>query len=70
MINSESIATMKNGVRILNFARGELAVNADILNALESGKVAAYVTDFAADELIGKEGVVVLPHLGLSLIHI
>ena len=66
MINSESIATMKNGVRILNFARGELAVNADILNALESGKVAAYVTDFAADELIGKEGVVVLPHLGAS----
>ncbi len=66
MVNSESIATMKNGVRILNFARGELVVSEDILAALESGKVAAYVTDFPSDSLIGKEGVVALPHLGAS----
>ncbi len=66
MVNSESIATMKNGVRIMNFARGELVVSEDILAALESGKVAAYVTDFPSDEMIGKEGVVALPHLGAS----
>lgn len=66
MINSESIATMKSGVRILNFARGELVVTEDILGALDSGKVAAYVTDFASAELIGKDGVIVLPHLGAS----
>lgn len=66
MINSESIATMKSGVRILNFARGELVVTEDILSALDSGKVAAYVTDFASAELIGKDGVIVLPHLGAS----
>ena len=66
MINSESIATMKSGVRILNFARGELVVNDDILTALENGKVAAYVTDFPSDALIGKEGVIALPHLGAS----
>lgn len=66
MINSESIATMKSGVRILNFARGELVVTEDILSALSSGKVAAYVTDFASADLIGREGVVVLPHLGAS----
>ena len=66
MINSESIATMKSGVRILNFARGELVVTEDILSALGSGKVAAYVTDFASADLIGKDGVIVLPHLGAS----
>lgn len=66
MVNSESIATMKNGVRIMNFARGELVVSEDILAALGSGKVAAYVTDFPSDEMIGKEGVVALPHLGAS----
>lgn len=65
-INSESIAMMKDGVRILNFARGDLVDSADMLAALDGGKVAAYVTDFPSDELIGADGVVCIPHLGAS----
>ena len=66
MINTESISTMKHGVRILNFARGGLVVNADILAAIDEGKVACYVTDFPSAELIGQKNVVVIPHLGAS----
>lgn len=66
MINADTIAKMKDGVRILNFARGELVKGADIAAALESGKVAAYVTDFPSDEVIGLPGVTALPHLGAS----
>ncbi len=66
MVNAESIAKMKDGVRLLNFARGELMNTADVLAALESGKVAAYATDFASKELIGTKGVLVTPHLGAS----
>ncbi len=65
-INSESIAMMKDGVRILNFARGDLVDSADMLAALDGGKVAAYVTDFPSDEFIGADGVVCIPHLGAS----
>ena len=66
MIRAESIAHMKDGVRILNFARGDLVVAADILAALQSGKIAAYATDFPTEELLGAEGVIVTPHLGAS----
>ncbi len=66
MINEETIAKMKDSVRILNFARGELVKGADIAKAIESGKVAAYVTDFPSDEVIGLDGVTALPHLGAS----
>ncbi|MBC8611693.1 D-3-phosphoglycerate dehydrogenase [uncultured Ruminococcus sp.] len=66
MINSESIAMMKNGVRLLNFARGELVDSADILEALDEKKVSCYVTDFVTDEQIGHPGVVAFPHLGAS----
>ena len=66
MINAETIGKMKDGVRILNFARGELVVGADMAAAIESGKVAAYVTDFPSDEVIGLENVTALPHLGAS----
>ncbi len=66
LINAEAIAKMKDGVRILNFARGGLVDNAALLAALESGKVASYVTDFPSDELIGTEGVIAIPHLGAS----
>ena len=65
MINAESIATMKDGVRILNFSRGGLVNTADMKAALESGKVASYVTDFPAG-LIGVQNVVAIPHLGAS----
>ena len=66
MICGESIAIMKDGVRILNFARGELVSNKDIVSALSSGKVACYVTDFPNEEVLGVEGVIAVPHLGAS----
>mgnify|MGYP004642138079 FL=1 len=66
MINASSIATMKNGVRLLNFARGELVVTEDLLEAVEQKKISCYVTDFPADEMIGQENIVALPHLGAS----
>ncbi len=66
LINKDTIANMKDGVRILNFARGGLVNDADIIAALESGKVASYVTDFPTDALIGVDGVIAIPHLGAS----
>ena len=66
MINAAAIKNMKNGVRIINIARGGLVNNTDILAALESGKVSCLVTDFAAEELLNKENVICLPHLGAS----
>ncbi len=65
-INKEKINMMKNGVKILNFARGELVVNADIIAALETGKVATYVTDFPDEELLKAKNVIAIPHLGAS----
>lgn len=66
MINKDTISLMKNGVRILNFARAGLVNSADIKAALESGKVAAYVTDFPTDEVLDVDGVIAIPHLGAS----
>ncbi len=65
-INAESIAAMKDGVRILNFARGDLVNTADIKAALADGNVAAYVTDFPNDDLLDVSGVTAIPHLGAS----
>ena len=66
MIGAEAVSKMKDGVRILNFARGGLVVTPDVLAALESGKVACYATDFPDESLFGKEGVIAVPHLGAS----
>ena len=66
MINKETIAKMKDGVRILNFARADLVNADDLKEALASGKVAAYVTDFPTEEVINVPGVVAIPHLGAS----
>jgi D-3-phosphoglycerate dehydrogenase len=66
MINNNTINTMKNTVRVLNFARGDLANSADVVEALENGRMAAYVTDFPNAELIGVDGVIAIPHLGAS----
>ncbi|MEE0264294.1 MAG: 3-phosphoglycerate dehydrogenase family protein [Acutalibacteraceae bacterium] len=66
IICAENIAKMKDGVRILNYSRADLCNSADVIAALESGKVASYVTDFATDELLGVDGVVAMPHLGAS----
>lgn len=65
-INADAISTMKDGVRILNFARAELVNDTDIINSLSAEKVACYVTDFPNDPLIGVEGVITIPHLGAS----
>lgn len=65
-VNEESIAKMKDGVRILNYARGELVDSDAIIKALEDGKVASYVVDFPDDKVLGVEGVIAIPHLGAS----
>lgn len=66
MINAESFGLMKDGVVFLNFARDKLVNESDLLAALESGKVKKYVTDFPNDTVLGKPGVLALPHLGAS----
>ena len=65
-INAGVIRKMKDGVVIVNCARGELVDNADIIKAVESGKVARYVVDFPTDEIIGVNNIVCFPHLGAS----
>ncbi len=65
-VNKETLALCKDGVRILNFARGGLVNSDAVIEALGSGKCAAYVVDFPSDEIIGVEGVTALPHLGAS----
>ena len=65
-INAAAFAQMKDGVRILNFSRDALVNSADMLAALESGKVACYVVDFPTEEMLGVENVVAIPHLGAS----
>ena len=66
MINAEAISKMRDGVKLINLSRGELCVNADIIAAVKSGKISAYITDFAAPELMNVKGVTVMPHLGAS----
>lgn len=66
MINAESIAMMKDGVKIINLSRADLVNAADLKAALESGKVSAYVTDFPTEDILGVKGVVAIPHLGAS----
>ena len=66
MFNEELFAAMKDGAVVLNFSRDKLVKDADLLAALESGKISQYVTDFPNDALVGKAGVVLLPHLGAS----
>ena len=66
MISADAIGKMKDGVRLLNFARADLVDEASLLSALESGKVSAYATDFATDALLCTPGVIAIPHLGAS----
>lgn len=66
VVGKETLAMAKDGVRVLNFARGGLVDNAAIVEALKSGKCAAYATDFPTDEMLGLDGVIALPHLGAS----
>lgn len=66
MINKESLAKCKDGVRILNFARNELVDVEAVKAGLESGKVSYYATDFPNENTVGVEGIITLPHLGAS----
>ncbi|MEG2053306.1 MAG: phosphoglycerate dehydrogenase [Oscillospiraceae bacterium] len=66
MINKEAIDQMVDGVRILNFARGELVDTQSILDGVASKKVACYVTDFPNEQMLNVENVIAIPHLGAS----
>lgn len=66
IINKEAVSKMKNGVTIINCARGELVDNDAVIEGLKSGKIAKYVTDFPCEELVGVKNVITIPHLGAS----
>ena len=65
-INKEKFRMMKDGVRIMNFARGGLVDTESLREAIASGKVARYVTDFPDEEMLQMENVISIPHLGAS----
>ena len=65
-LNEKAFGIMKDGVRILNLARADLVNTDDLKAALESGKVASYVTDFPTEDTVGVKGIVAIPHLGAS----
>jgi len=65
-INRDKIMMMKDGVRILNFARGGLINKKDMKEALESGKVKSYITDFPDEDVLEMKNVIAIPHLGAS----
>ena len=66
MIDADAIAAMKRGVRVINLARGEIVDDEAILAALDTGKVAVYVTDFPNNRLLTAPHVIAMPHLGAS----
>ncbi|MGM9552077.1 MAG: phosphoglycerate dehydrogenase [Clostridia bacterium] len=66
MINAQALAKCKEGVRILNLSRADLVDSAAIKEALLSGKVKKYLTDFPTEETVGVENIITLPHLGAS----
>ncbi len=66
MFNADLFRKVKPGVRLLNFSRAELVDTESVIKALEDGTVSEYVTDFATEELLKCEKVVVMPHLGAS----
>jgi D-3-phosphoglycerate dehydrogenase len=65
-INENVLQSMKDGVRVINLSRGDLVNNADMAKALESGKVACYLTDFPTSEIMNMKNVIAIPHLGAS----
>ena len=66
LINKDSIAKMKQGVRVINISRAELVCDDDMIEALASGKVTRYVTDFPNGKTAGVPGIIAIPHLGAS----
>ena len=69
-INAEAIAKMKDGVTILNYSRDKLVNEQDILEGIQSGKVARYVTDFPTPAIAGQKGCIVIPHLEIGRAHV
>lgn len=65
-INKDSIAKMKDGVAIINCARGDLFVDDDVIAAVKSGKIDRVVTDLPNNKLLGVDGIITIPHLGAS----
>lgn len=66
MICKANIAKMKKGVKIINLARADLAIAADVKEAIDEGRISCYVTDFPTEETIGARGIINIPHLGAS----
>lgn len=66
MVNREKFEIMKRGVRIINLSRGGLIDNKDMLEAIDKGTVACYVTDFPEDVILGNDNIIIIPHLGAS----
>lgn len=66
MINAGAISSMKRGVRFINLARGEIVDDDAMLAALDTGKVAAYITDFPNNRIVKAPHVIAMPHLGAS----
>lgn len=66
MFNKDTLASCKDGVVIINNSRGDLVVSTDIADAVASGKVSRYITDFPDETLLGKENILCVPHLGAS----
>lgn len=66
MVNADAIAMMKDGAVVLNFARDVLVDSKAMIEALETGKISRYVTDFPTKEVANAKNVIVIPHLGAS----
>ncbi|MBQ9941221.1 MAG: phosphoglycerate dehydrogenase [Clostridia bacterium] len=66
MFNKEAFATMKDGVRLINLSRADLFNTDDTKEAIKSGKIATYVTDFPTADVVGVENIIAIPHLGAS----
>ncbi len=66
LVNADTLALMKDGSAILNFARGELCDTNAVIEALQNGKLSRYVTDFPNDDCLCVDGIVAIPHLGAS----
>ncbi|MDP6417678.1 MAG: phosphoglycerate dehydrogenase, partial [Gammaproteobacteria bacterium] len=66
LINAETLSQCKEGAVLLNFARAELVNSEHLLQAMETGRISQYISDFPTPSLLGKKGVTAIPHLGAS----
>ena len=66
LVNTDLVASMKPGLCLLNFARDEIVDTAAVIAGLNSGQLRTYVSDFPRHELIGRDDVILMPHIGAS----